>query len=156
MWKANGRTDGRRTLTHDKSSHGLWPGELKNWRNGNDSKQPYWVEHDFLDLVETSSLTFQVQARNNTSIACWCKGKMVVLKKKKHAIRFNHHSVMCHHFLFYYVIKYEIYKNIAWKKRSKRFIYICKVEILPVSSSHSFKPYVNILLCKKTSLNANY
>jgi hypothetical protein len=22
--------DGRRTLTHDKSSHGLWPGELKN------------------------------------------------------------------------------------------------------------------------------
>jgi hypothetical protein len=23
------RTDGRRTLTHDKSSHGLWPGELK-------------------------------------------------------------------------------------------------------------------------------
>ena len=22
-------TDGRRTLTHDKSSHGLWPGELK-------------------------------------------------------------------------------------------------------------------------------
>jgi hypothetical protein len=26
---ANGRTDGRRTLTHDKSSHGLWPGELK-------------------------------------------------------------------------------------------------------------------------------
>ena len=21
-------TDGRRTLTHDKSSHGLWPGEL--------------------------------------------------------------------------------------------------------------------------------
>ena len=30
MWKANGRTDGRRTLTHDKSSHGLWPGELKS------------------------------------------------------------------------------------------------------------------------------
>ena len=33
MWKANGwtagRTDRRRTLTHDKSSHGLWPGELK-------------------------------------------------------------------------------------------------------------------------------
>jgi hypothetical protein len=26
----DGRTDGRRTLTHDKSSHGLWPGELKN------------------------------------------------------------------------------------------------------------------------------
>ena len=24
----DGRTDGR-TLTHDKSSHGLWPGELK-------------------------------------------------------------------------------------------------------------------------------
>jgi hypothetical protein len=23
-------TDGRRTLTHDKSSHGLWPGELKS------------------------------------------------------------------------------------------------------------------------------
>ena len=22
-------TDGRRTLTHDKSSHDLWPGELK-------------------------------------------------------------------------------------------------------------------------------
>ena len=26
----DGRTDGRRTLTHDKSSHGLWPGELKS------------------------------------------------------------------------------------------------------------------------------
>jgi hypothetical protein len=25
----DGRTDRRRTLTHDKSSHGLWPGELK-------------------------------------------------------------------------------------------------------------------------------
>ena len=25
----DGQTDGRRTLTHDKSSHGLWPGELK-------------------------------------------------------------------------------------------------------------------------------
>ena len=25
----DGRTDGRQTLTHDKSSHGLWPGELK-------------------------------------------------------------------------------------------------------------------------------
>ena len=25
----DGRTDGQRTLTHDKSSHGLWPGELK-------------------------------------------------------------------------------------------------------------------------------
>jgi hypothetical protein len=24
----------RRTLTHDKSSHGLWPGELKNKRQG--------------------------------------------------------------------------------------------------------------------------
>ena len=23
-------TDGQRTLTHDKSSHGLWPGELKS------------------------------------------------------------------------------------------------------------------------------
>ena len=29
MWKANGRTHGRRTLTHDKTSHGLLPGELK-------------------------------------------------------------------------------------------------------------------------------
>ena len=27
-----GRTDGRRTLTHDKSSHGLWPGQLKIYR----------------------------------------------------------------------------------------------------------------------------
>ena len=27
--RMDGRTDGRRTLTHDKSSHGLWPGELK-------------------------------------------------------------------------------------------------------------------------------
>jgi hypothetical protein len=41
-------------------------------------------------------------------------------------------------------------------KEKIKEIYICKVEILPVSSSHSFKPYVNILLCKKTSLNANY
>ena len=30
MWKANGWTDGRRTLTHDKSSPGHRPCELKN------------------------------------------------------------------------------------------------------------------------------
>jgi hypothetical protein len=29
-FKCEKLTDGRRTLTHDKSSHGLWPGELKN------------------------------------------------------------------------------------------------------------------------------
>ena len=29
----DGRTDGRRMLTHDKSSHGLWPGELKSHMN---------------------------------------------------------------------------------------------------------------------------
>ena len=28
-FKCGKLTDGRRTLTHDKSSHGLWPGELK-------------------------------------------------------------------------------------------------------------------------------
>ena len=27
----DGRMEGRRTLTHDKSSHGLWPGELKKY-----------------------------------------------------------------------------------------------------------------------------
>ena len=27
-FKCEKLTDGRRTLTHDKSSHGLWPGEL--------------------------------------------------------------------------------------------------------------------------------
>ena len=32
----HGRTDGR-MLTHDKSSHGLWPGELK-MTHGNDAK----------------------------------------------------------------------------------------------------------------------
>ena len=26
----DGRTDERRMLTHDKNSHGLWPGELKS------------------------------------------------------------------------------------------------------------------------------
>ena len=30
----DGRTDGRRTLTHDKSSHDIWPGELKNTLEG--------------------------------------------------------------------------------------------------------------------------
>ena len=29
-FKCEKLTDGRRTLTHDKSSHGLWPGELKS------------------------------------------------------------------------------------------------------------------------------
>ena len=29
-FKCEKLTDGRRMLTHDKSSHGLWPGELKN------------------------------------------------------------------------------------------------------------------------------
>ena len=29
-FKCEKLTDGRRTLTHDKSSHGLWSGELKN------------------------------------------------------------------------------------------------------------------------------
>jgi hypothetical protein len=28
-FKCEKLTNGRRTLTHDKSSHGLWPGELK-------------------------------------------------------------------------------------------------------------------------------
>jgi hypothetical protein len=28
-FKCEKLTDGRRMLTHDKSSHGLWPGELK-------------------------------------------------------------------------------------------------------------------------------
>jgi hypothetical protein len=28
-FKCEKLTDGRRTLSHDKSSHGLWPGELK-------------------------------------------------------------------------------------------------------------------------------
>ena len=28
-FKCEKLTDGRQTLTHDKSSHGLWPGELK-------------------------------------------------------------------------------------------------------------------------------
>ena len=31
-FKCEKLTDGRRTLTHDKSSHGLWPGELKTSR----------------------------------------------------------------------------------------------------------------------------
>ena len=36
---ANGRTDGRQTLTHDKSSHGLWPGELKKKERNNIKNQ---------------------------------------------------------------------------------------------------------------------
>ena len=32
-FKCEKLTDGRRTLTHDKSSHGLWPGELKMTTN---------------------------------------------------------------------------------------------------------------------------
>ena len=32
-FKCEKLTDGRRTLTHDKSSHGLWPGELKKDKN---------------------------------------------------------------------------------------------------------------------------
>ena len=34
-FKCEKLTDGRRTLTHDKSSHGLWPGELKNINRNN-------------------------------------------------------------------------------------------------------------------------
>ena len=33
-FKCEKLTDGRRMLTHDKSSHGLWPGELKNLGRG--------------------------------------------------------------------------------------------------------------------------
>jgi hypothetical protein len=33
-FKCEKLTDGRRTLTHDKSSHGLWPGELKSSKKG--------------------------------------------------------------------------------------------------------------------------
>ena len=32
-FKCEKLTDGRRTLTHDKSSHGLWPDELKGKLN---------------------------------------------------------------------------------------------------------------------------
>ena len=52
-FKCEKLTDGRRTLTHDKSSHGLWPGELKKSVN---QKQEWplaamfvnglgWIEH---------------------------------------------------------------------------------------------------------------
>jgi hypothetical protein len=34
-FKCEKLTDGRRTLTHDKSSHGLWPGELKRENKSN-------------------------------------------------------------------------------------------------------------------------
>ena len=34
-FKCEKLTDGRRTLTHDKSSHGLWPGEPKKGGNSN-------------------------------------------------------------------------------------------------------------------------
>ena len=37
-FKCGKLTDGRRTLTHDKSSHGLWPGELKI-----KCVIPYWI-----------------------------------------------------------------------------------------------------------------
>ena len=36
----DGRTDERRTLTHDKSSHGLWPGELKRRKEPLNSSLP--------------------------------------------------------------------------------------------------------------------
>jgi hypothetical protein len=34
-FKCEKLTDGQRMLTHDKSSHGLWPGELKRIRKKN-------------------------------------------------------------------------------------------------------------------------
>ena len=40
-FKCEKLTDGRRTLTHDKSSRGLWPGELKKeiQKKGKDKKK---------------------------------------------------------------------------------------------------------------------
>ena len=39
-FKCEKLTDGRRTLTHDKSSHGLWPGELKRGDEINKKSSP--------------------------------------------------------------------------------------------------------------------
>ena len=42
-FKCEKLTDGQRTLTHDKSAHGLWPGELK--------KNQKKTRHTFIHLV---------------------------------------------------------------------------------------------------------
>jgi hypothetical protein len=52
-----GRTDGRRTLTHDKSSHGLWPGELIK-RNSSYSNDLGFYILDFF-------LSFSVDKKKN-------------------------------------------------------------------------------------------
>ena len=45
-FKCEKLTEGRRTVTHDKSSHGLWPGELKKtyifWYDMNWYEQHLW------------------------------------------------------------------------------------------------------------------
>ena len=46
-------TDGRQTLTHDKSSHGLWPGELKN--NCNDSFACFFFNFSDIFLISLTS-----------------------------------------------------------------------------------------------------
>ena len=43
-FKCEKLTDERRTLTHDKSSHGLWPGELKIIENIEDYKYNIYIK----------------------------------------------------------------------------------------------------------------
>ena len=54
-FKCEKLTDDGRTLTHDKSSHGLWPGELKNWPIRNKNWDKYLLSISLLQWSETKT-----------------------------------------------------------------------------------------------------
>ena len=64
-FKCEKLTDGRRTLTHDKSSHGLWPGELKSGlKRGMVSLEgDIWIKYYYLSASETRCCTLR-RAKN--------------------------------------------------------------------------------------------
>ena len=64
----DGRTDGRRRmLTHDKSSHGLWPGELK--KVSPTLRNIYKKQHGARPCVEKTQLIFFVPPNEELEIA---------------------------------------------------------------------------------------
>jgi hypothetical protein len=64
-FKCEKLTDGRRTLTHDKSSHGLWPGELKT-NPTSSTKNP---NNTHFVKKHPSHRTFQLNLLSNVPLA---------------------------------------------------------------------------------------
>ena len=90
-FKCEKLTDGRRTLTHDKSSHGLWPGELikQHWLRHSFSSDKYFTV--FYMYVSVFILSVKLAKINyfNTCIKISGNNFITYKKKKTNLVIFN-------------------------------------------------------------------